>query len=35
VPPADLITSLATHPFDAEWAKFDAYGFKVCGKPLS
>jgi hypothetical protein len=33
--PADLMTSLAASPFPSEWAKFNDYGFKVCGKPLA
>src|SRR5262245_15578595 len=30
--PADLIAYLGTHPFHAEWQKFESYGFKVCGQ---
>jgi len=33
--PADLVATLTSNPFHAEWGKFGAYGFKVCGKPLA
>jgi hypothetical protein len=33
--PEDPISLLTTNPFDREAAKFEAYGFKECGKPAT